>query len=685
MRRERRCVQAVACATRARGVEHDERLQPRFRARARGHVLDPSPRVVPFVTFALTLLVAAAQDSVPPPARDTLAVAAIARFVDAQMAQHGIPGLALALVDGERVVWAKGFGRIDPADSTRRVTADTPFRVTALSPRLTDALRREVLAPRGMTGARDDPNAARHARGTMWTLDGRTFPAPGTARGLGPTADLTASVVDLARLLRMVLTGGMGPRGFVRDSLDGARRIRVGGSQAGFSAELEALPDERLGAAVTLSLDGAHAVAGRIASEALRLWRAARAGEPVEVPRATHVIDAPRRGALEGTYRGSTRTVELEDRLGDLWLDDLHGGTPLLLRAIDDTSLIADGRLAFGAMVRLLPTDGGRARLAFAGDTFVRTPERRPAPPPAAWRAIIGEYGEDDDVLYLLERDGRLFALVGWFQFRPLEVVDGDRLRFPTSGPYAGRTMRLERDRGDGSESRVTAVRIGDTRFRRRAIAPEDGSTFRITPQRPIEILRREALAAAPPPQPGRETGELVDLVTLDPGIRLDIRYATTDNFMGAVMYERAQARLQRPAAEALARVQRTLASQGYGLLIHDAYRPWYVTRMFWDATPDSQRVFVADPANGSRHNRGAAVDLSLYDLRTGRDVPMVSGYDEFSPRAYPFYPGGTSEQRWFRALLRRAMQAEGFIVYDAEWWHFDHESWRRWAVGNTR
>ena len=131
-------------------------------------------------------------------------------------------------------------------------------------------------------------------------------------------------------------------------------------------------------------------------------------------------------------------------------------------------------------------------------------------------------------------------------------------------------------------------------------------------------------------------------------------------------------------------RAQRALAAEGFGLLIHDAYRPWYVTRMFWDATPDAQRVFVADPATGSRHNRGAAVDLSMYDLRSGRVVAMVSGYDEFSPRAYPFYPGGTSEQRWHRALLRHAMQDQGFTVYDAEWWHFDHESWRRWAVGNT-
>ena len=101
---------------------------------------------------------------------------------------------------------------------------------------------------------------------------------------------------------------------------------------------------------------------------------------------------------------------------------------------------------------------------------------------------------------------------------------------------------------------------------------------------------------------------------------------------MGVPLYDRAQARLQRPAAEALGRVQRALAAEGFGLLVHDAYRPWYVTRMFWDATPDSQRVFVADPATGSRHNRGAAVDLTLYDLRTGRPVTMVSGYDEFSP-----------------------------------------------------
>ncbi|HSG47177.1 MAG TPA: M15 family metallopeptidase, partial [Longimicrobiales bacterium] len=177
---------------------------------------------------------------------------------------------------------------------------------------------------------------------------------------------------------------------------------------------------------------------------------------------------------------------------------------------------------------------------------------------------------------------------------------------------------------------------------------------------------------------------ELTELVALEPGIRLDVRYATTDNFMSSVFYDESRAFLQRPAAEGVARVHRALAAWGYGLLVHDGYRPWYVTKMFWDATPEAQRFFVANPANGSRHNRGAAVDLTLFDLATGEPVEMVSGYDEFSPRAYPDYPGGTARQRWMRELLRRAMEVEGFTVYEGEWWHFDHESWRRYAVQNA-
>jgi D-alanyl-D-alanine dipeptidase len=210
-------------------------------------------------------------------------------------------------------------------------------------------------------------------------------------------------------------------------------------------------------------------------------------------------------------------------------------------------------------------------------------------------------------------------------------------------------------------------------------------ATFRITPLRPVEALRAEALSLSPPAGlTGAKAADLVELVTLDSTIQLEIRYATTNNFMGAAMYSQARAFLQRPAAEALVRAHRALAREGFGLRIHDAYRPWYVTWMFWEATPDSQRTFVANPATGSRHNRGAAVDLTLYDRRTGRAVRMPSGYDEFTERAYAEYPGGTAAERERRALLRRYMEAEGFVVNPTEWWHFDYRGWRDYPVLNT-
>ena len=152
---------------------------------------------------------------------------------------------------------------------------------------------------------------------------------------------------------------------------------------------------------------------------------------------------------------------------------------------------------------------------------------------------------------------------------------------------------------------------------------------------------------------------------------------------MGTPVYEEAKAFLERPAADALARVAQELRPLGYGLLIHDAYRPWYVTKIFWDATPQEKKIFVADPQQGSRHNRGCAIDLTLYDLKTGTPVVMTGGYDEMSERSYAFYPGGTSLQRWHRALLRNAMEAEGFAVYPYEWWHFDYKDWQQYPILN--
>ena len=190
-----------------------------------------------------------------------------------------------------------------------------------------------------------------------------------------------------------------------------------------------------------------------------------------------------------------------------------------------------------------------------------------------------------------------------------------------------------------------------------------------------------------PPAEAGLfRAADLVEVVKVDPTIRLDIRYATTNNFLHRPVYAQARAFLQRPAAEALARAQRTLKAKGYGILLFDGYRPWSVTKIFWDSANAEQRriEFVANPRKGSRHNRGCAADVSLIDLATGAEVKMPSGYDEFSERAFPAYQGGTPEERALRDLLRAAIEAEGFTVYPAEWWHFDYKDWRQFHILNV-
>ncbi|MFN2427442.1 MAG: M15 family metallopeptidase, partial [Candidatus Binatia bacterium] len=191
-------------------------------------------------------------------------------------------------------------------------------------------------------------------------------------------------------------------------------------------------------------------------------------------------------------------------------------------------------------------------------------------------------------------------------------------------------------------------------------------------------------MKADPPPMleqlaEGRRS-ELVELAPSAPALRLDLRYATTNNFTGRVVYPAARAFLQRPAAEALRRVSERARSKGLGLLVLDAYRPWSVTRMFWDSFP-THRAYLADPLEGSRHNRGCAVDLTLFEIDGGNEVKMPSGYDDFSERAHPHYAGGTAAQRASRDLLRELMEAEGFTVYENEWWHFDYQGWREYPV----
>lgn len=204
---------------------------------------------------------------------------------------------------------------------------------------------------------------------------------------------------------------------------------------------------------------------------------------------------------------------------------------------------------------------------------------------------------------------------------------------------------------------------------------------------KPLRTALFSAFAAtASADGPPVETGpfrppELVEIHSQERGPRLDVRYATANNFIGRPVYDQARVFLQKPAAEALLRANARLQPLGFGLLVFDGYRPWSVTKLFWDAVSGEKRLFVADPSIGSRHNRGCTVDLSLFHLDTGLEAKLPSEFDEMNEKAYPDYLGGTAQERTLRDFLRQAMEAEGFTVHPREWWHFDCQGWQEYAI----
>ncbi len=342
-------------------------------------------------------------------------------------------------------------------------------------------------------------------------------------------------------------------------------------------------------------------------------------------------------------------------------------------------------RISVLALAILLPSVG--AARAQSPDTLLPGP--KPPDVPDSWRPWIGEYTiqaipNTVGVVYLLsERDGFI-----WISERQGDARGAGYITRAKFSSHSAPSKAMEGVQGfvlglDFPGGRMLVA--GDVVNGKRTLDAGTSQSARIKPVRAIDELRAEALAATPPKESGSfRKPDLVELAPLDPSIHLDIRYATANDFLGTAVYSQARAFLQRPAAEALLRVQQKLKPLGYGLLIHDAYRPWYVTKIFWDATPPEGKIFVADPAQGSRHNRGCAVDLTLYDLAGGKPIEMPGTYDEMSPRSFPDYPGGTSLQRWHRDLLRRAMESEGFTVYEAEWWHFDSKDWKEYAILNV-
>jgi CubicO group peptidase (beta-lactamase class C family)/D-alanyl-D-alanine dipeptidase len=584
------------------------------------------------------------------------------------------------------------------------VVGEVLARVTGK--RFEEAVDAQILVPLGMQASHFSRAEAKApvADSLMVSFDGGRWPAPAFELGTPAAGSLYTSANDLARFGQAMLNRGAfpggrllgpstvdemwrpqfpktGPRafglGFVLGDIEGTRSVGHGGAVYGHVADLKLLPDQAVGVVVFATLDSGT-TAGRLGTYALQLVLAQQTGGALPVWQRGEPVTGPAAQALAGRYVDNGDSLYLRPFNDGLVLDAPEKAAEVRRTAqgflLDDAQAF-DRRIAIAA-------DGSAVMLGQR--TFRRADgEPRPAPPAPGIADLVGEYGWDYNVLRIYERDGRPHVRIEWVDWLPLMKLGPDHFAFPADrGLYPLETLRFERD----ATGAVRAAMLGAIRFPRRDFGAEAEAQIRAAMDSGLPALRQKALAATPPAEPG-VTGpsRLVDLATIGPTLKFDIRYAGTDNFMGQQIYEEPGAFLQKPAAEALVRIQARLKDRGFGLLIHDAYRPWYVTKMFWDATPAANRTFVADPSKGSRHNRGAAVDLTLIELKTGKPVVMTGRYDEFSSRSYSNHIGGTDEQRWLRDVLRDAMESEGFAVYPEEWWHFDFKGWQSFPIGNQR
>jgi CubicO group peptidase (beta-lactamase class C family)/D-alanyl-D-alanine dipeptidase len=582
------------------------------------------------------------------------------------------------------------------------VVGEIVSRITGLP--YEQAIGQLVLAPLGMSASAFSRNAVKGAlaRAEMASFDGPRFEAPllelGTpaAGGLYTTAgDLglfvqsllnQGKLVDGARLLhpesldemwREQFPTGTGRRfglGFVLDDVGGQRSVGHTGAVYGYATDVRLLPEAGIGVVVLSTVDSG-VTAQRLGRFALAEWQSARAGTPLPDWLRTSAISGEKARTLSGRFVEGGDSVNLRNYDGHLMLDGPEVAAEV--REANGKYSLDDAQ-TFDDKIALAP-DGSWVELA--GRRYRRADWARPAGPGAELAALIGEYGWGHNILRIYQRDGKPYVRIEWTDWRQLTRIGPDNYAFPSDrGLYPLERLRFER----GTDGHVTTAMLGAIRFPRRDFGADAEDAVRAAVASGMGSIRKEALAASPPPEPpSAKPSDLVAIHSVAPAIRFDIRYATANNFMGQKLYEIPGAFMQRPAAEALAQIDRKLAEQGFGLLVHDAYRPWYVTKMFWDATPPQHHMFVADPLRGSRHNRGAAVDLTMFDLKTG--VPMIttSRYDEFSSRAYTNYVGGSDEQRWLREVLRGAMESNGFSVYPEEWWHFDRDDWQAYPIGN--
>lgn len=220
-----------------------------------------------------------------------------------------------------------------------------------------------------------------------------------------------------------------------------------------------------------------------------------------------------------------------------------------------------------------------------------------PAAAPEEWVPLFGEYVLSDKKVLIRENTGKIEAI--WApdpeypdksgEIWPLSVLETNKFTYSFEGKFANFIFQLD-ETGQGK-----AIVIGDDVYQRLYIEPRNGESFKVTLEKSIEEYTADALNASPPKQEGDlRDADLVDVTTVLDKVKLDIRYATTNNFLSVATYSQAKSFLQRPALMALNNANKRLNDLGFGILIHDTYRPWYVTKIFWDTTEGPERDFVA-------------------------------------------------------------------------------------------
>jgi CubicO group peptidase (beta-lactamase class C family) len=353
-------------------------------------------------------------------------------------------------------------------------------------------LKDAVLKPLGVQSSSFEPEPAikdRLAKAYMWTYDGRTFEAPTFQLGVAPAGSMYSTVTDLGRFVTALLNEGRGQNGpilqpatlkkmwepqsgpgggsnfgigFMLSEIDGHRVIGHGGEIYGFSTEVEAMPEDKIGAVVVSTMDVTYDVAVLIANEGLRLMLAAKAGKPLPAIQTTQAIPPEMMHKLAGRYGEGDTAMDLIEQNGELYAMRVRGGYRLRLRQLGDT-LVVDDRISYGT--KIIAVDDG---IKLGNQVLKRTVPPKPTPIPEEWKGLIGEYGWDHDTLYILERNGRLSSLIEWFQYSALDPVSKDVYQYPPRGLYDNEKFIFTRD----ANGVATQVQVGGVVFKRRT--PKD-------------------------------------------------------------------------------------------------------------------------------------------------------------------------------------------------------------------